>query len=297
MSASTLHTRTTFAEEMDREHQADWGARHKQSINTDVILPVENMAEHLISPRSKFPDTLVPTEHNIQCENAATNYSRPNPPKPHLLHPSMWLYEVASLLSAIYILGGTIIVLAIYDNKPSPIIGGLTLNTIVAFAATLFRMCIMVPVTTCICQLSWPWLKDGFKSLDAVVKIDTASRGPLGSIYLLLTSIFRRVFSISYKLVEVSVKFDQSAIIYVIELDSRKLILCSVPITIAAVVTTLGIVTGPFFQQSVVFFSANVPLAKNSSDAAYASTAITYNGYPGRLASWGETGYDSIDNQ
>jgi hypothetical protein len=109
---------------MDREHQADWGARHKQSINTDVILPVENMAEHLISPRSKFPDTLVPTEHNIQCENAATNYSRPNPPKPHLLHPSMWLYEVASLLSAIYILGGTIIVLAIYDNKPSPIIEG-----------------------------------------------------------------------------------------------------------------------------------------------------------------------------
>lgn len=79
-----------------------------------------------------------------------------------------------------------IVILAVYDGKPSPVLGGISLNTIIALAATLFRICLMVPVTDCIGQLTWVWLQKGYKPLHDIVKFDAASRGPIGSLQLLL---------------------------------------------------------------------------------------------------------------
>jgi hypothetical protein len=62
----------------------------------------------------------------------------------------MWLWEILSLSVAVLILAGVIAILATHNGKPSPIIGGITLNTVVAFTSTLFRICLMVPVTACI---------------------------------------------------------------------------------------------------------------------------------------------------
>lgn len=65
------------------------------------------------------------------------------------------MWELLSLAAAALVLVTVIVILAVYDGKPSPVLGGITLNTMIALAATLFRICLMVPVTDCICQLTW----------------------------------------------------------------------------------------------------------------------------------------------
>lgn len=75
--------------------------------------------------------------------------------KPFFVHPSLWMWELLSLAAAALVLVTVIVILAVYDGKPSPVLGGITLNTMIALAATLFRICLMVPVTDCICQLTW----------------------------------------------------------------------------------------------------------------------------------------------
>jgi hypothetical protein len=121
-------------------------------------------------------------------EGAASKKSSIEAPmrtKPHSLHTSMCLYEVLSLAMAAIILVAVIIVLAQFDGKPSPAIGSLTLNTMIAVAATSFRLCLMVSVATCLGQATWIWLHPGHRPLVDVVTIGMASRGPLGSIKLL----------------------------------------------------------------------------------------------------------------
>jgi hypothetical protein len=113
--------------------------------------------------------------------------------KSTFLHPSMWLWEVLSLSLAAFILVGVIALLATYNGKPSPVVGGITLNTVVAFASTLFRICLMVPVTACIGQLAWVWLHKGYQPLQDIVKFDLASREPLGSLQLVWDVKFRYV--------------------------------------------------------------------------------------------------------
>jgi hypothetical protein len=105
--------------------------------------------------------------------------------KPFFLHPSMWMWEVLSVSLSASVFIAIIIVLAIYDGKTSPIVWGVTLNTMIAVAATLFRICLMVPVSDCICQLTWVWLQKDYKPLQDIIKFDMASRGPLGSLQLL----------------------------------------------------------------------------------------------------------------
>lgn len=106
--------------------------------------------------------------------------------KPFFLHPSMWMWEVVSIVFSVLIFIAIVTVLVIYNGKPSPVIGAVTLNAAIAFAATFFRMSLMVPVTSCMCQLTWVSLQKGYKPLRDIVKFDTANRGPLGSLQLLL---------------------------------------------------------------------------------------------------------------
>jgi hypothetical protein len=106
--------------------------------------------------------------------------------RPYSLHTSMWLFEVLSLALAATILVAVIIVLARLDGKHSPTIGSLTLNAMIAIAATSFRLFLMVPVATCLGQITWTWLHSGHRALADVITIDMASRGPIGSLELLL---------------------------------------------------------------------------------------------------------------
>jgi hypothetical protein len=129
------------------------------------------------------------TDNLLEHETIARHTSLPSTVdsrKPHFLGPTMWMYEILSLLLAVSILGAVIIILTLFDNKPSLVVGGIILNAVVAFVATLFRICLMVPVTDCVCQLAWVHLMKGYKPLNDLSSIDETSRGPWGSIQLLL---------------------------------------------------------------------------------------------------------------
>jgi hypothetical protein len=142
---------------------------------------LQRVSSRPTTSRHGSTDTLIRT-------NNARNHdhlSRCTAHKPFFLHTSMWMWEMLSFALAALVFLAIIIVLAIYDGKPSPVVGGVTLNTVIAMAATLFRICLMVPVTDCICQLTWVWLQKGYKPLQDIIKFDMASRGPLGSLQLL----------------------------------------------------------------------------------------------------------------
>lgn len=98
-------------------------------------------------------------------------------------------YEIFSLLLATVSLIGIFILLKQYDHKPSPqwSLGnwGITLNTVLSFLSLVFRSSLLMPVAQSISQLAWIWYLQP-KPLQDVVYYDSASRGPLGSIRLLL---------------------------------------------------------------------------------------------------------------
>jgi hypothetical protein len=126
--------------------------------------------------------------YNFPHTNEISNYDHTAgnmDPKPFLLHQSMWLWEIVSLTLAFALLAAVVAMLIKYDGKRDPLIAGLTLNTVIAAAATLFRICLMVPVSHCMCQLTWVLLQKDYKPLHDIVKIDAASRGPLGSLGVL----------------------------------------------------------------------------------------------------------------
>lgn len=94
-----------------------------------------------------------PTAKSSSSAQHSTNIQIP------LLHPSTWLYEVLSLVLSALALVALVAILALYNGKPNPqwVGGSITLNTIVSFTSTVFRLSLLVPLGNCISQLSWTW--------------------------------------------------------------------------------------------------------------------------------------------
>ncbi|KAH8711959.1 hypothetical protein GQ44DRAFT_431259 [Phaeosphaeriaceae sp. PMI808] len=220
-------------------------------INAQTTIPLGQITCGPKHSRDETTDTLLKDDNanNLSSSPSTTAH------KPFFLHPSMWLWEILSLVLAIIVLATIVAVLAAYDKKPSPVVGGITLNTVVAFAATLFRICLMIPITCCIGQLTWVWLQKGYRPLDDIFRFDMASRGPLGALRLLL-----------------ELKY-------------------SFAVSIASGIVIIGIAIGPLLQQSVVFRSASVPIlgVGDKSTECFASAAFTYTGSVGDRLSYSTT--------
>ena len=104
-----------------------------------------------------------------------------------MLRPGIWLFEIVTLLIAATGLIALIFVLQAYNGKPNPKWSlHLTLNTTVSLISTLFRFCILFAVSRCIGQNGWLLFAGKQHRLDDYVSYDSASRGPLGSIQLLI---------------------------------------------------------------------------------------------------------------
>lgn len=81
-----------------------------------------------------------------------------------------------------------VIVLAVYDQKPSPSLKwGLKLNTIISILAIASKSSLMFVVSETIGQLKWIWFRTGKRRLKSLQTFDEASRGPLGSFSVLFT--------------------------------------------------------------------------------------------------------------
>jgi hypothetical protein len=109
---------------------------------------------------------------------------------------SSWLFDTFSFCAAFTVFIGVVAILAIYDGRPNPLwTGGITLNTVISVASMLFRICLMVPVASCISQMSWIWLAKDRRLLYDVVRFDQASHSPYVSFQLLFSHHVQYVIS------------------------------------------------------------------------------------------------------
>ncbi|KAF5502592.1 hypothetical protein CGCA056_v013906 [Colletotrichum aenigma] len=100
-----------------------------------------------------------------------------------------WWQEIAwSIISLICVIV-LITLLNSYDGRPLPIWpSGLTLNTVIAFVSTICRTAFILPVMESLSQYKWNWYKKSPRPLADFRVFDEASRGPWGSLKLLVTT-------------------------------------------------------------------------------------------------------------
>lgn len=186
-ASTTISNGDSDSDQADQEALRQDGSISTNASKRQVSIPLQEFSRPIGPPHDESMENLLRNDRTWSTTPPSAHR------KPHILHPSMWLWEIASLLLAVSILVTMIVILRVYNNKRSPIFIGLTLNTIVAFASTLFRICLMVPVTVCVCQLGWSRMGEKPRSLNDLGTIDGASRGPIGSLELLMRLSFRYV--------------------------------------------------------------------------------------------------------
>ncbi|KXH65228.1 hypothetical protein CNYM01_13633 [Colletotrichum nymphaeae SA-01] len=102
-----------------------------------------------------------------------------------------WWMEILSSLLAIGCLIAIVIILAFHDGKPLPHWPDLiSINTMVAVFTAIFKASLMMPVAEGIGQLKWDWFQRPRRLAD-IVLYDDATRGPWGSLMLIIKRVFQ----------------------------------------------------------------------------------------------------------
>ena len=97
-----------------------------------------------------------------------------------------WLFEVLCIILSMACLIAVAVVLHSFDGHPVPTWHyGITLNAIISLLASVATFSLIVPITASLSQFKWLWFR-GSRSLTDFEMIEDASRGPVGSILLLL---------------------------------------------------------------------------------------------------------------
>lgn len=137
-----------------------------------------------------------------------------------------WLWEMLSLAlsAACFIALST--VLLVYDGKSVPrLYWGITLNAIISTLVTISKSALLAAITPALGQLKWHWFQDSYSASRQVDKagggggrslmdaqlFDDASRGPLGSLRLLIRYRSSLIVSIGAALMVFSVVIDPFA--------------------------------------------------------------------------------------
>ncbi|KAJ5605695.1 hypothetical protein N7510_008476 [Penicillium lagena] len=98
-----------------------------------------------------------------------------------------WLLECLAMTFSVASFMAIIIILRICDQKPSPNLSyGLTLNTIVSLLAAASRSSLLFVVAAAVGQLKWIWFQRRERPVSDMQAFDDATRGPMGSLILLL---------------------------------------------------------------------------------------------------------------
>jgi hypothetical protein len=96
-----------------------------------------------------------------------------------------WIPEiVAAASSALYLLALSVL-LSVYDNKPIFSWYGITLNTVVSLLSTASKAFLMLAVGEAMGQWKWILFSRERRLLIDFERLDSASRGPLGSLKML----------------------------------------------------------------------------------------------------------------
>ncbi|KAK6083870.1 hypothetical protein SCUP515_01566 [Seiridium cupressi] len=151
--------------------------------------------------------------------------------------------EIGALTLALTCLVGLVLLLRQYDQKPPPewALGpwGVTLNAVISVISLVFRASLLGAVAQCIGQFCWVWFSTQSRPLNDISYYDGASRGALRSLRLLFRLRFIHFASLG------------------------------------AAITLVATITGPAFQQTVIY---QFRPAIDPSEQAYAVAANRWGG-------------------
>jgi hypothetical protein len=97
-----------------------------------------------------------------------------------------WLLELINWFIGAFSVAALVIILRHYDDSKIPHWKfGLTLNALISLLAGLTRSSLLIPTYQALGQLKWNWFWLEPKLMVDFELFDSASRGPLGSTFLL----------------------------------------------------------------------------------------------------------------
>ncbi|KAL2858633.1 hypothetical protein BJX68DRAFT_262184 [Aspergillus pseudodeflectus] len=129
-----------------------------------------------------------------------------------------WSYECLTMIFSLACFGAVVSLLVVTDGKPPPSFAyGLTLNAIVSLLGTACKSSLIFVIGECIGQLKWTWFYNGSSEtqkkkskqhLDGMQLFDTASRGLLGSLFILLEHKGQSLVSLGALVIVLALIFD-----------------------------------------------------------------------------------------
>lgn len=178
------------------DHLMKPSPQEQDSLNEEADTPPQRNDEALPSTASGYAK--IPTDSSL---NDVSLYKRQtdkswrdsrlshNGYKKHrscMEHLEAWLFELGCCVISVLLLAAIAGILYYYESKPKKEFWGeISLNTIVAFVATLCRAAMVIPIAEGISQLKWNSFASGKRALMDLYTFDQASRGPFGSMMLL----------------------------------------------------------------------------------------------------------------
>ncbi|KAI3321719.1 hypothetical protein HD806DRAFT_545450 [Xylariaceae sp. AK1471] len=134
----------------------------------------------------KYSTTKLNVASNSTLIGDQTSTSTTTPQTNHGMQSwKSWIAEIAWLVFSVGLLISIAVVLSSFNNETIPTLPlKISLNTVLAFLATLAKTALMAPVVECVCQLKWVWFSQP-RHLDDIQVFEDASRGSWGSIVLL----------------------------------------------------------------------------------------------------------------
>ncbi|KAL4887793.1 hypothetical protein BDV59DRAFT_196983 [Aspergillus ambiguus] len=120
-----------------------------------------------------------------------------------------WFYEILAIVFSVACFVSIVGVLVAYNKKPAPSLSyGLTLNAIISILATASKSALIFAIGECIGQLKWVWFYKRRKQLDGMQLFDSASRGPFGSLMVILQHRGKSLVSLGAFITILALAFD-----------------------------------------------------------------------------------------
>ncbi|KAI1470290.1 uncharacterized protein F4812DRAFT_449874 [Daldinia caldariorum] len=151
-------------------------------------------------PGSSFPNisskpiSRAPSEHYTQFEYAGTGAEDPlfltqSTSKPQIISTRghNWNLEIGALVISFGALAALIALLIYVDGRPlSDWKGSVSVNVIISGLGAVSRTSLGFAISSCLGQAKWNWFKRRPDNLVAFDRFDEASRGPWGSLWLII---------------------------------------------------------------------------------------------------------------
>ena len=107
-----------------------------------------------------------------------------------------WVWEISSTIVSLSSLLAIILILYIHQGRPLPNWSySMTINSMIAVFSTTMKSAMLLSTAECISQSKWIWFRADQHTLTDIEIYDTASRGPWGSLMMLVGIRWRWVLS------------------------------------------------------------------------------------------------------